>query len=170
MVSVIQDRRGTAWWRLRGYNIPTAAKTGTAESGDGAPHAWFAGYTMAEEDTGLPDIAIAVILEHAGEGSDYAAPVFRRIAESYYYGSPKPTIGLKAASGHQNAHPLAAFLPRPRNHNGQKTSSGACYQIAIGFFNVRTPPQVGEDKDGKIVTCQLRDGSNKADAKAISLP
>jgi len=99
MVSVIQDRRGTAWWRLRGYNIPTAAKTGTAESGDGAPHAWFAGYTMAEEDTGLPDIAIAVILEHAGEGSDYAAPVFRRIAESYYYGSPQTYYWFESSIG-----------------------------------------------------------------------
>ncbi len=89
MISVIEDRRGTANYRLRGYSIPTAAKTGTAESGDGLPHAWFAGYTMAEESTGLPDIAIAVILEHAGEGSDYAAPVFRRIAETYYYGSPR---------------------------------------------------------------------------------
>ncbi len=89
MISVIENRRGTANYRLRGYSIPTAAKTGTAESGDGLPHAWFAGYTMAEENTGLPDIAIAVVLEHAGEGSDYAAPVFRRIAESYYYGSPQ---------------------------------------------------------------------------------
>ncbi|MBT3320836.1 MAG: hypothetical protein HN392_00970 [Anaerolineae bacterium] len=89
MISVIEDRRGTANFRLRGYNIPTAAKTGTAESGDGLPHAWFAGYTMAEENTGLPDIAIAVILENAGEGSDYAAPAFRRIAEAYYFGSPQ---------------------------------------------------------------------------------
>ena len=89
MISVIEDNRGTANFRLRGYRIPTAAKTGTAESGDGAPHAWFAGYTMAEEDTGLPDIAIAVVLENAGEGSDYAAPAFRRIAEAYYYGRPQ---------------------------------------------------------------------------------
>lgn len=89
MISVIKNSRGTANGRLRGYVIPTAAKTGTAESGSGLPHAWFAGYTLASEDTGLPDIAIAVILENAGEGSDYAAPVFRRIAESYYYGSPQ---------------------------------------------------------------------------------
>lgn len=89
MISVVEDRRGTANFRLRGYSIPTAAKTGTAESGDGLPHAWFAGYTMAEENTGLPDIAIAVVLENAGEGSDYAAPAFRRIAETYYYGGPR---------------------------------------------------------------------------------
>ena len=99
MISVIQDRRGTANYRLRGYNIPTAAKTGTAESGDGLPHAWFAGYTMAEESTGLPDIAIAVILEHAGEGSDYAAPVFRRIAESYYLGSPQAYYWFESSIG-----------------------------------------------------------------------
>lgn len=99
MISVIEDKRGTANFRLRGYRIPTAAKTGTAESGDGAPHAWFAGYTMAKEDTGLPDIAIAVILEHAGEGSDYAAPAFRRIAESYYYGSPQVTYWFETKFG-----------------------------------------------------------------------
>lgn len=99
MISVIENPRGTANFRLRGYNIPTAAKTGTAESGDGAPHAWFAGYTMAEKDTGLPDIAIAVILENAGEGSDFAAPVFRRIAESYYYGSPQTTYWFETKFG-----------------------------------------------------------------------
>ncbi|MCF6277308.1 MAG: hypothetical protein L3J16_00950, partial [Anaerolineales bacterium] len=89
MVSVVSNPRGTAYYRLRGFRIPIAAKTGTAESGSGDPHAWFAGYTLAGEDTGLPDIAIAVILENAGAGSDYAAPVFRRIAESYYYGGPQ---------------------------------------------------------------------------------
>ncbi|MCP4140177.1 MAG: hypothetical protein GY755_07795 [Chloroflexi bacterium] len=98
MVSVIEDNRGTANFRLRGYRIPTAAKTGTAET-DGVPHAWFAGYTLAEEDTGLPDIAIAVILENAGEGSDYAAPAFRRIAEAYYYGSPQTTYWFETKFG-----------------------------------------------------------------------
>lgn len=98
MISVIEDTRGTANFRLRGYRIPTAAKTGTAET-DGVPHAWFAGYTLAEEDTGLPDIAIAVILENAGEGSDYAAPAFRRIAEAYYYGSPQTTYWFETKFG-----------------------------------------------------------------------
>lgn len=89
MIDVVKDPRGTANFRLRGLTIPVAGKTGTAESGSGLPHAWFAGYTMAEENTGQPDIAIAVILENIGEGSDYAAPVFKRIVETYYYGTPR---------------------------------------------------------------------------------
>lgn len=89
MIDVVKSPRGTANFRLRGLAIPVAGKTGTAESGSGKPHAWFAGYTMAAESTGLPDIAIAVILENIGEGSDYAAPVFKRIVETYYYGTPR---------------------------------------------------------------------------------
>jgi len=85
----VEDPRGTAYYRMRGLGIPIAGKTGTAESGSGLPHAWFAGYTMAEENSGLPDIAIAVILENQGEGSDYAAPIFRSIVETYYNGKPQ---------------------------------------------------------------------------------
>jgi len=89
MINVVKNPRGTAYFRLRGLQIPVAGKTGTAESGSGLPHAWFAGYTMASENTGLPDIAVVVILENAGEGSDYAAPVFKRIVETYYFGAPQ---------------------------------------------------------------------------------
>ncbi|HSJ85648.1 MAG TPA: penicillin-binding transpeptidase domain-containing protein, partial [Anaerolineales bacterium] len=89
MVNVVENPRGTANFRLRGMSIPVAGKTGTAESGSGLPHAWFAGYTMAGASTGLPDIAVAVVLENQGEGSDWAAPVFRAVVESYYFGSPQ---------------------------------------------------------------------------------
>lgn len=88
MRAVVSDPRGTANFRLRGLQIPVAGKTGTAESGSGDPHAWFAGYTLASESTGKPDIAIAVVLENQGEGSDWAAPVFKRIVETYYFGRP----------------------------------------------------------------------------------
>lgn len=92
MRMVVADSRGTANFRMRGLSIPVAGKTGTAESGSGLPHAWFAGYTLAGDSTGLPDIAIAVIVENEGEGSDYAAPIFKRVVESYYFGAPQSKL------------------------------------------------------------------------------
>ena len=99
MISVVDNPRGTANFRLRGLRIPVAGKTGTAESGSGLPHAWFAGYTMASESTGKPDIAIAVILENQGEGSDWAAPIFQRIVETYYYGRPQTVLWFESTFG-----------------------------------------------------------------------
>ena len=99
MISVVKDPLGTATFRMRGLAIPVAGKTGTAESSSFYPHAWFAGYTMASESTGVPDIAIAVVLENQGEGSDYAAPVFKRIVETYYYGEPRSLYWFESSFG-----------------------------------------------------------------------
>jgi penicillin-binding protein 2 len=84
---VVNKRRGTAYFRFTDLDIPVSGKTGTAEAPPGDPHAWFAGYTSAE-DPDKPDIAIAVIMEHAGEGSQVGAPLFRRAVEIYFFGQP----------------------------------------------------------------------------------
>jgi penicillin-binding protein 2 len=95
LLMVTQNSRGTARFNLRGLQFDVAGKTGTAESGNGLSHAWFAGYTLNEANTKLPDIAIAVIVENIGEGSEYAVPLFRAMVETYYYGSPQsvPSFG-----------------------------------------------------------------------------
>ncbi len=87
MEAVVRNPRGTAYYRFTNTKIPIFGKTGTAET-DGIPHAWFAGYTDANNPD-LPDIAIAVIVENVGEGSDYAAPMFKRIVETYFTGQPQ---------------------------------------------------------------------------------
>jgi cell division protein FtsI/penicillin-binding protein 2 len=42
---------------------------------------------MNAANTQKPDIAIAIIVENEGEGSDYAVPLFRAMVDAYYYGS-----------------------------------------------------------------------------------
>ena len=65
---------------FEGITYTVAGKTGTSESGQEKPHAWFAGYAPATS----PRVAIAVILEHAGEGSKEAAPLFRQVVEAFF--------------------------------------------------------------------------------------
>jgi penicillin-binding protein 2 len=73
---------GTATHRFAGLDILVAGKTGTAEAGaaDAQPHAWFAAYAPADN----PEIALAVVVENAGEGSTVAAPLARQVIEAYY--------------------------------------------------------------------------------------
>lgn len=78
--AVVSGVQGTARYAFNGITYTVAGKTGTAESGQEKPHAWFAGYSPAEE----PRVAIAVTLEHAGEGSQEAAPLFRQVVEAFF--------------------------------------------------------------------------------------
>ena len=82
LLGVTTEPIGTAPHRFEGLEIPVAGKTGTAEVGgeDSMPHSWFAAYAPADR----PEIAIAVIVENAGEGSTVAAPMTRQVVEAYY--------------------------------------------------------------------------------------
>ena len=89
MTQVIRNPRGTAAWQFTNFSGTLAGKTGTAETALGTPHAWFIGFTN-NEDPDKPDIAVAVVLEYAGEGSEMAAPLFRRAVSLYFSNADQP--------------------------------------------------------------------------------
>ena len=60
--------------------IAVAAKTGTAQAGGILPHAWFVAFAPYEK----PEIAIVVMVEHAGEGSTVAGPITKEILNWYF--------------------------------------------------------------------------------------
>jgi len=89
LLGATTDPRGTATHVFQGLGISVAGKTGTAQvdSGEAEPHAWFAGYAPAED----PQIAVVVVVEHGGEGSKAAAPLFRQVIETYFGLTTTPT-------------------------------------------------------------------------------
>lgn len=88
MRGVVRSNIGTANDQLGDLGITLYGKTGTAENPLGDSHAWFTGFSETPR-TDRPDIAVTVIIENGGEGSEVAAPVFRRVIETYYFGSPQ---------------------------------------------------------------------------------
>ena len=78
MQGCVSGGTGTA---ARVSGITVAGKTGTAETGKGADHAWFIGFAPAEN----PQIALCVMVEHkSGGGGGVCAPIASRII-SYAY-------------------------------------------------------------------------------------
>lgn len=59
--------------------VKVGGKTGTAEAGPAGsvPHSWFVGYAPADD----PRVAIAVIMEHRGSGTDFATPAAKPVLQ-----------------------------------------------------------------------------------------
>lgn len=78
---VVSAREG--WARSaglgRGDGFTFGGKTGTAETGGSLPpHAWFIGFAPADE----PLVAVAVLVEHGGDGATAAAPIGGALLEA----------------------------------------------------------------------------------------
>lgn len=82
---VVQGSRGTAR-RLNDPTTPMSGKTGTAQNPHGKEHSWFVGYAPSDN----PRIAVAALVENAGHGSEFAAPICYQIAKAYLHPEPIP--------------------------------------------------------------------------------
>lgn len=75
---VVNQGTGAA---LAGREYKAAGKTGSAEfDSSGASHAWFIGYASKNNKK----VAVSIIVEGAGTGSDYAVPIAKKIFDAYY--------------------------------------------------------------------------------------
>lgn len=81
MCRVFDGEDGTARYS-RIDSISVAGKTGTAENPHGDDHSLFMGFAPADN----PKIAIAVVVENAGFGSQWAAPIASLMIEKYLRG------------------------------------------------------------------------------------
>lgn len=77
---------GTGWplfdFKTKNGPIQTACKTGTAEtpSKSGLPDAWISVFAPFDN----PEIAVTVLVEESGQGSDVGGPVARDILKAYF--------------------------------------------------------------------------------------
>jgi penicillin-binding protein 2 len=72
--------KGTAATAFRDFQPRVAGKTGSAETGSGTVHSWFACYAPSDN----PEIAVAVLVEHGGDGAVSAVPVAKKIVSAYF--------------------------------------------------------------------------------------
>ena len=80
---------GGTGWPLFDFKPQVGCKTGTTESQskETLPHAWFTVYAPATFDVApyeTPEIALTVLVEESGQGSDIAAPIAKEILKTYF--------------------------------------------------------------------------------------
>lgn len=74
--------RGTAKYKMEGFPIRTAGKTGTAQTPQGAhrDHAWYMGYGPVED----PNLVVVAFFENGVEGSGIALPAVKKVMAAYW--------------------------------------------------------------------------------------
>lgn len=78
MLSVTQNKDGTANYMFGDYKVKVAAKTGTAEN-SGSDHTTFICYAPFDD----PEVAVAVVIEHGAKGK-YSMQVAKDLLDRYF--------------------------------------------------------------------------------------
>ena len=72
---------GTSSAIFGSYQPAVAGKTGTAETGHGSDHSWYASWAPA----GNPRYVVVVLIEHGGFGAEAAAPAAKEIYDALFH-------------------------------------------------------------------------------------
>lgn len=86
---VVNEPGGTGYWLARSTLVKIGGKTGTAQvvgrrsGADIKDHAWFVAFAPVED----PKIVVSVVVEHGGHGGTTAAPIAKKVVETYLGGA-----------------------------------------------------------------------------------
>lgn len=86
----VVNGKGTAT-HIRLPDIEIAGKTGTAQNPHGEDHALFVAFAPFDN----PKIAVAVLVENVGFGGTHAAPIAKKIIETYLHNLQKPETKIE---------------------------------------------------------------------------
>jgi len=121
LVGVVYEGGGTGG-AARSNIVSIGGKTGTAQVIGGAvkekdladqykDHAWFIAFAPQNN----PEIAVSVLVEHGGHGGSVAAPIAKRVIETYF-NPPKP---VSEEEGEENGAKENG-IQEDQNPEGQK--------------------------------------------------
>ncbi len=114
MLGVVETPGATANWTRIPW-LKVAGKTGTAQNPHGENHSWYTAYAPADH----PEIALAIIVENAGHGSEVAAPIARDFLKEYFRpgrrgGPATVSQNTDAPAGRSGESPRVAGTTRSR--------------------------------------------------------
>lgn len=122
MSGVVNQPDGTAYYSMI-PGIEMCGKTGTVQNPHGKDHSVFVAFAPREN----PKIAIAVVVENAGFGATWSAPIASLIVEKYLTGSISRPKYFKDRLVEANLLPGASLKPKP----GKKSTPDSIKNISV---------------------------------------
>ena len=137
MITTVESGSGR---RAAVPGLTVGGKTGTAQiGGDSAPHAWFAGFA----EDGEKQVVIVVLIEHAGEGSEGAAPVFADLAPLALAQMDPPVEAIA---------PAPTPASQPEQATTGETPAAATATSPVEVEPTATPGEAAEETPGPAAT------------------
>jgi penicillin-binding protein 2 len=128
VIDGMQDAVNSGWGTAAASRIPNilmCGKTGTVQNPHGKNHSVFIGFAPRDN----PKIAIAVIVENAGYGSAYAAPIASYLTEKYLTGNI--SAGRLAQVEWMKKQSALPELPKPKIKLLPKNTDSAGKQPSV---------------------------------------